>query len=257
MGFTLEDQGPLKVLAFANGELNLFDADAVRSLGEAAALLTADPPRGLLVRADGRVVSGGMDVRFLERTGASGAATLWRDMHASLSQIERLPCPTVFAAHGLCLTAAFELALRCDLLLAAKPARFGLVEAHLGVVPSLGGIQRLIERAGPACAKELVFTAGIYDADEMHRWRVVNSVWEEKDFTARAHELATTLANGPTLAHAATKQLVDAQLTQGRSVADALMADDAAALLSTADANSAIASFIANGPRHSISFQGQ
>ncbi len=256
MSFTIEDAGPLKVLTFANGELNLFDADAVGSLGNAAASLAADPPRGLLIRAEGSVVSGGMDVRFLARVSPSEAAKLWSAMHASFSQIETLPCPTVFAAHALCLTAAFELAMRCDLLVATSSARFGLVEANLGVVPSLGGIQRLIERAGPACTKELVLTAGIYCAAEMQRWRVVNHVWEDEGFAARAHAFASELASGPTHAHAVAKQLVDAQLVEGRSVADGLMAQDAAALLATGDARAALASFLAEGPRHKPIFRG-
>ena len=55
----------------------------------------------------------------------------------------------MFAAHALCLTAAFELSLACDLLLAAESARFGLVETVVGLTPAMGGTQRLAERAGP------------------------------------------------------------------------------------------------------------
>ena len=65
----------------------------------------------------------------------------------------------MFAAHALCLTAAFELSLACDLLLAAESARFGLVETVVGLTPAMGGTQRLAERAGPARARELVMTA--------------------------------------------------------------------------------------------------
>ena len=55
------------------------------------------------------------------------------------TRVEDLPCPTVFAAHALCLTAAFELSLGCDLLLAAESASFGLVERVVGLTPAMGG----------------------------------------------------------------------------------------------------------------------
>ena len=71
----------------------------------------------------------------------------------------------VFAAHGLTLTAAFELSLACDILLAAEKASFGLVEIVVGLTPSMGGPQRLAERAGPARARELIFTGERYPAD--------------------------------------------------------------------------------------------
>ena len=100
--------------------------------------------------------------------------------------MEDLPCPVVFAAHALCLTAAFELALACDLLLAAESARFGLVEIVVGLTPSMGGPQRLAERAGPARARELVMTGELYDAATLERWNVVNRVLPDADFDAAA-----------------------------------------------------------------------
>ena len=96
--------------------------------------------------------------------------------------VEELPLPTVFAAHALCLTAAFELSLACDLLLAAESARFGLVETVVGLTPAMGGTQRLAERAGPARARELVMTGALYDAATLERWNVVNRVLPDDGF---------------------------------------------------------------------------
>ena len=168
----------------------------------------------MLVEARGKVVSGGVDVAFFRDiaegpdAGARGRATLWARLLRVAQTIEDLPVPTVFAAHGLTLTAAFELALACDILLAAERATFGLVEIVVGLTPSMGGPQRLAERAGPARARELIFTGERYPAAVLERWNVVNRVLPDEGFAEAARAYAHRVAAGPTVAHAATKRLV-------------------------------------------------
>ena len=147
----------------------------------------------------------------------------------------------MFAAHGLCLTAAFELSLACDLLVAAASARFGLVEIIVGLTPSMGGPQRLAERAGAARAKELVYTGDLFDAATLERWNVVNRVWPDDEFADQALALAVRLATGPTRAHAATKQLVRAAVEDGARSADALVPEVSGPLFATGQAGPATA----------------
>jgi enoyl-CoA hydratase/carnithine racemase len=161
---------------------------------------------------------------------------------------EDLPVPTVFAAHGLTLTAAFELALACDVLLAAERASFGLVEIVVGLTPSMGGPQRLAERAGSARAKELVFTGERYPAAVLERWDVVNRVLPDEGFAEAARAYARQVAAGPTVAHAATKQLVTTAVRQGARAADDLVPDVSGALFATDDLRGAVDSFLADGP---------
>ena len=244
----LERDGPLAVLTLDAPPLNLFDQAMMDGLQAAVLQLSAAPPRGLLIRAEGRVVSGGVDVhRFVGVTPAQGAE-LWRSLLETIHRVEDLPCPVVFAAHALCLTAAFELALACDLLLAAESARFGLVEIVVGLTPSMGGPQRLAERAGPARARELVMTGELYDAATLERWNVVNRVLPDADFDAAARTFAQRLAGGPTLAHAATKRLVREQRDGGARAADALVPEVGGALFGTEDLRNAVASFLEDGP---------
>jgi Enoyl-CoA hydratase/isomerase len=92
------------------------------------------------------------------------ASALFAGLVSLAQRVAALPCPTVFAAHGLCLTWGFELALACDLILASERALFGLIEATVGLTPSMGGTQRLAERAGSGRARELVMSAERYDA---------------------------------------------------------------------------------------------
>jgi enoyl-CoA hydratase/carnithine racemase len=171
--------------------------------------------------------------------------------------VEELPLPTVFAAHALCLTAAFELSLACDILLAASSARFGLMEMVVGLTPAMGGTQRLVERAGPARARELVMTGELYEASTLERWNVVNRVLPDDGFDQAARSFALQLAQGPTCAHLATKKIVRAALDHGGARgADERVPEIAGDLFATDDLRSAVRSFLDQGPGNAT-FQGR
>ena len=245
----LERDGPLAVVTHAAPPVNLWDRATIDGFLAALDAIEADPPRGLLVRSEGRVVSGGVDVQlFAAVAGGAEGSDLWRELLTLTRRVEALPFPTVFAAHALCLTASFELSLACDLLLAAESAKFGLVERVVGLTPSMGGPQRLVERAGPARARELVYTGELFDAATLERWNVVNRVLPDAGFDAAARAFATDLATGPTLAHAATKRIVRAALEGGVDGADAAVPAVAGPLFDTRDLRNAVASFLEHGP---------
>jgi enoyl-CoA hydratase/carnithine racemase len=241
--------GPLAVITLDAPPLNLFDRALVTELRAAVdAVATSRAARGLLIRANGRAVSGGVDVHLFAELDPGSGAALWRDWFTMIHRIESLPFPTVFAAHALCLTAAFEVSLACDLLLAAESAKFGLVEIVVGLTPSMGGPQRLAERAGPARARELIYSGELYDAPTLERWNVVNRVLPDDGFAEAALAFALRLANGPTRAHAATKAIVRAQLAGGTRAADEATPEISGALFGTEDLKNAVASFLADGP---------
>jgi enoyl-CoA hydratase len=247
----IEHDGPLTVLNIDSPPLNLFDQVLMDELSQAIEALAEQCPRGLLIRAEGRVVSGGVDVHVFDNLSVEQAAEMWVRLLGIVHRLEELPLPSVFAAHALCLTAAFELSLGCDILLAAESARFGLVETVVGLTPAMGGTQRLVERAGPARARELVMTGELYDAVTLERWNVVNRVLPDEGFAEAAHEFALRLACGPTRAHAATKGIVRAALDRGGARgADALVPELAGDLFATEDLKRAVRSFLEQGPGH-------
>ena len=247
----LHHDGPLAVLTIDSPPLNLFEHELIGELIAAVEDLAAAPPRGLLIRAQGRVVSGGVDVHEFDGRTREQAAELWERLLGLVHTVEQLPLPTVFAAHALCLTAAFELSLACDLLLAAESARFGLVETVVGLTPAMGGTQRLVERAGPARARELVMTGALYDAATLERWNVVNRVLPDDGFEDAALAFARSLAEGPTRAHAATKAIVAAVREDGGPrAADAIVPEQAGDLFATEDLQNAVRSFLERGPGH-------
>ncbi len=245
----LEHDGPLAVVSFDSPPVNLYTRELADALVAVIGELESGPTRGVLFRAEGRVVSGGVDVSlFAALSGPTEAARTFQELVDVARRIDRLPCPTVFAAHALCLTWAFELALACDILLAAESASFGLVERVIGLTPAAGGVQRLAERAGTGRARELVMEGRPFSAVELERWNVVNRVLGDEGFDTAARGYARGLAEGPTLAHAATKQILREYLTDGLEAANDRTPAIAGELFATEDLTRAVRSFIADGP---------
>jgi len=238
-------------LILASPPLNLFDRALIDSLIAVVGEVQADPPRALLIRAEGRAVSAGVNVELFDGLTPENASRLWDELIAKIIEpIERLPAPVVFVAHGLTLTAAFEVALACDIIVAARSARFGLVEAVIGLTPSMGGTQRLAERAGSGRARELVMTGELFGAEQLERWNVVNRLFEDDEVEQRARELARALAAGPTRAHAMTKHVIRRYLADGIAGADEAIRRDAGDLFATEDLQSAVRTFLERGPGH-------
>lgn len=256
----VERDGDVAVVVLDRPPLNLFDESVFAGFERAVAELVAltapgrpDRARAVLLEARGRVVSAGVQVEtfrdIAEGPDPVGEGTaLWARLIRLARTLEDLPVPTVFAAHGLTLTAAFELALACDLIVAAEQASFGLVEIVVGLTPSMGGPQRLAERAGPTRAKELVFGGERYPAARLEQWGVVNRVLPDEGFAEAAREYARRLAAGPTVAHAATKQLVSTAVRDGVRAADAVLPQVSGPLFASEDLRGAVASFLADGP---------
>ncbi|MGW5109423.1 enoyl-CoA hydratase/isomerase family protein [Nocardia sp. NPDC004123] len=235
------------ILTIDNPPLNLFDKALMDTLTADIDELSANPPRALLIRADGKLVSGGVDVHVFDGLSEEEGAQLWRTLFARIIHpLEALPCPVIFAAHSLTLTAAFEMSLACDIILAAPKAKFGLVETVVGLTPSMGGPQRLAERAGSGRAREFVMTGDTYSAATMAEWGVVNAVHEDVDTAARA--LLARLAEGPTRAHAATKAIIEAWRSGGVAHADSVTPEVSGQLFGTADLWGAVRSFLEVGP---------
>jgi enoyl-CoA hydratase/carnithine racemase len=254
---SLVHEDGLAIVTFDSPPLNLFDARLSGGLHAVVSRLEADHPRAVLFRAQGRVVSGGVDVSlFAALEDPQEATGVFAGLVAVGRRVDRLPCPTVFAAHALCLTWAFELALACDLILAAESASFGLVEKVIGLTPAMGGTQRLAERAGSGRAKEFVMAGRPFPAAELERWNVVNRVLPDEGFDAAAREFAHELAQGPTLAHAATKRVVRDYLEGGVELANERVSEVAGNLFATQDLQGALRSFLDVGPGRAT-FQGR
>jgi enoyl-CoA hydratase len=251
------EESGLAVITLDSPPLNLFDQRMMDDLRAAVDDVAAEPPRALLIRAEGRAVSGGVDVNVFAGLTPEQGSALWTELLGMIDQVEQLPAPVVFAAHALTLTAAFELALACDLIVASPKAKFGLVEKVVGLTPSMGGTQRLAERAGSGRARHFVMSGGIFGAEEMERWGVVNLLYEDQDFDAAARRLAEELAAGPTRAHAMTKHILRRFREGGMTAADGVVRTEAADLFATEDLQNAVQTFLEHGGPGHATFEGR
>jgi enoyl-CoA hydratase/carnithine racemase len=166
--------------------------------------------RVLLLGANGeRAFSAGADIKeFREHRGPAEerAERLRFDPWKALAQLE---IPTVAAIHGLTLGGGAELALACDLRLAATSAQLGFPEVGIGIIPGAGGTQRLPRLIGRTRALELIFTGRRIDADEAERLGIVNRVVPDDELAGEAERLCGQLAERPPLAVRAAKEAVD------------------------------------------------
>ena len=251
-----ERRGDVGIVTIDDPPLNLFGRELTAALVEALGRAREDGPRALVVRAEGTVFTGGADVHVFKGLTPEEAKAFAGDLLRITHSVEDLPFPTLACVHGLCLTAGFELSLACDMIWAAESARFGLVEIVVGVTPFMGGTQRVAERAGPARARELVMSGGLYDAATLERWNVINRVIPDGELDEKAIRFAERLAAGPTLANVATKRVVRAFLEQGVRGADERTPEIAAPLFESEDTKRAVETFLEQGPGRAT-FQGR
>jgi len=245
----LERDGNVASMVLSNPPLNLFGDDAWGALVSCIDEVEGSDARALVWRAEGEIFTGGDDVNSFKRVQEEGNAS---DSFGSLipvvRKLEELSIPTLALVHGLCLTAGLEVSLGCDMIWATESARFGLVEAVVGLTPGAGGTQRMAERAGPARAAEFVMSGGLYDAATLERWNVVNRVVSDDQLLAKGMKFAHRLADGPTVAHGATKRIIRAQRAGGVDEADRATPGVFADLFASDDLKNAVASFLEHGP---------
>ncbi|HEX4953300.1 MAG TPA: 3-hydroxyacyl-CoA dehydrogenase NAD-binding domain-containing protein [Thermoanaerobaculia bacterium] len=156
--------------------------------------LEQHPPAGLVViSAKPDTFVAGADLEELAGLAdQAGVLALVRQGHGLLLRLEKLPCPTVAAIHGACLGGGLELALACRFRVATRAAatRLGLPEVELGLIPGLGGTQRLPRRIGVMAALDLLLTGRRLDAESALRRGLVDEVCDPPDLEEVAERLA-------------------------------------------------------------------
>lgn len=217
----VEADGVAVVSLHRPDKLNIYNLAMRDALIEAFTAVADDPGvRALLLRADGRHFSAGADLSEFGSAGSVMAARGIRWRRDPWIPLWTLPQPTVVALHGYALGAGLEMALLCDVRLAAPDTKVGLPETRLGMLPSAGGTQSLVRAIGPAAALPLILTAATIDAQEAVRRGVLAGVVDDVEEEARA--VASRLAGLPSAVARATRRAlraaVDLPLAEGLDV---------------------------------------
>ncbi len=207
----LTTTGPVATLVLdAPDRGNSLDQDMLASVE--AALAALDPGvRVVLVRGAGdRAFSTGYHVPSLLaelEAGPSVSDFEGHPLERALRALEAVPVPTIAVVHGNAYGAGCELALACDLRLAADDARLCMPPAKLGVLYSATGMRRLVELCGPAAAKELLFTGDVVDASRALALGLVNRVVAKAALDEAALAMATTICRNAPLSIRHTKTI--------------------------------------------------
>jgi enoyl-CoA hydratase/carnithine racemase len=143
----------------------------------------------------------GMDTQTVKKT-----VSLIREC---INQLESLPQPVIAAVNGSAFGGGTELALACDIRVAAENAKFGLTETSLGIIPGAGGTQRLPRLIGKGRAKELIFTARRIDAVEAKEIGLTEYVVASESLLEKAYELAEQIVRNAPIALAQAKFAID------------------------------------------------
>ena len=185
-------------------------SDAISEAGR------TDGLRVVILRGNGAAFSSGIDLgSFLDFSQKYGAGwqqrmrSITHDFQDVLTRLERLEVPTIALLHGYCLGLALEIALACDIRIAAEGTMMGLLETRLGLIPDVGGTTRLTRLVGPARAKELIFTGRQIDATTAASWGIVNYVVAADELQGKADALAAEIQMAAPLAVGMAKRIID------------------------------------------------
>ena len=190
-------------------KLNAMDFEVFDGLARAAdEIAETEDVRVVVVSGEGRSFSAGIDTSSFGTISGSPEERVAR-AQAGFRKIAALPMPTVAAVQGHALGAGLQLALACDIRVMASDASVGLLEHRYGIVPDLGGTQRLPGLVGTGRAKKMIWLAERITGEEAGSIGLAEIVVEPEALTKTVDELAAAIATAPPLAVRAAKQLVD------------------------------------------------
>ena len=207
---TLTTSGPLARVCFrADNGIQLLTRDVRSQLCGILDELERRPEISAVVfAAEGRVFIAGADINELVALTPENAADNSREGQAMMSRIERLPATTLIAVHAACAGGGCELALACDMRIAAESAVIGLPETRIGIVPGWGGTVRATRVLGSTAARRMILTGELLPAARALQLGLVDELASDDTFReAVESRIATLLARGP-FARAQAKNLI-------------------------------------------------
>jgi enoyl-CoA hydratase/carnithine racemase len=230
--------------------MNALSRSLVAEIAAAMRALKSEPwVRAVVITGTGdRAFCAGADLKERRTMTLDDTRLFLVELGAALDEIARFPAPVIAAMNGVAFGGGLELALACDLRLAAEGIEMGLLEVRLGIIPGAGGTQRLARIAGAAVAKELILTGRRIPAARAAEIGVVARVVAPGDLAAAAERLAAEIAECAPLAVAAAKRAIDDGAPL--ALADALALERARyeAVLISEDRNEGLAAFMEKRP---------
>jgi crotonobetainyl-CoA hydratase len=213
----VERRGAVLEITLDRPKVNAIDHATSRALGEAFAMLRDDPELrvGIITGAGDRIFSAGWDLKALN-SGEQQLDNWWETEadvpggFAGITEMWDLNKPVIAALNGLAIGGGFEIALACDLIIAAEHVEFALPELPLGIIPDAGAIQRLPRRLPYSIAMEMLLLGRRMPAEEAFRHGLINLVAPAEDLMVMARDWANQLAESAPLALQTVKEVLRA-----------------------------------------------
>lgn len=242
----VRDDG-VAILRITRPPMNALSLALLAELADAGRALATDARVKAVVVAGGeRAFAAGFEIS--EFDDAARARDIGRMFRAATDSLVAIPRPVIAAVNGFALGGGLELAMACDLRIAADNAQVGQPEILLGLIPGAGGTQRLPRLVGPSRAKELVWSGRRVRADEAERVGLVDRVVPADELLDRALEWAATFANCAVVAMGLAKRAIDRGLDLPLDEALDVEIDAFVEVFSTEDAGIGVRSFLEHGP---------
>ena len=250
---TLTLNRPQRLNAMNNALIEAMNRELARARGDAGirAVLLTGTGRGFCAGAD---LSGGGTVDSAAKEPPDLGANMDRIFNPMIRAMRALPKPIVGAINGVAAGGGANFALACDIILAARSARFDQAFVRISLIPDLGGTWFLPHLVGDARARALAMLGSSLTAEEAERMGMVWQVIDDAALMDEAGKLARRLASGPTLSYAAIKQAINAASTNTLDQQLDLERDSQRALGKSADCKEGVAAFLAKRPAQ---FRGQ
>lgn len=252
----LEFEGGVAVVTLHNPPVNALNAALLEQLDKVLDELgQQDELRAVIITGAGeKAFVAGADIKqFPELKEESGKA-LSEYGQKVIHNISRLRKPVICAVNGFALGGGCEVALACDIRIAAMNAKFGLPEVGLGIIPGYGGTQRLARLVGAGKAKELIFSGEAISAEEAYRIGLADSLAPVGEAVQAAKKLANTIAARGPIAVEKAKEAIDRGLEMSLEEGLKLEAELFGQLCTTEDKNEGAKAFLEKRPP---SFQGK
>lgn len=189
--------------------MNALNTQVIAELGEAVSILEEDKSiRVAIITGEGRAFVAGADIAQMANFTVADGKSLAKAGSEVFRRIEFLDTVTIAAINGFALGGGCELALSCDMRIAAEKALFGQPEVGIGITPGFSGTQRLPRVVGQAKAKEMILTGDPISAAEAERIGLVNKVVPGEELMAEAEKLAArVLKNAPIAVRASNEAI--------------------------------------------------
>lgn len=191
------------------GIMNVLDTGMLRLLSNSLKGLEDDGEVRVVIITGERHFSAGADIRELREKNQEEAELFSTLGHGVCRSIEKMEKPVIAAISGYALGGGCEMALACDIRIAAESAKIGLPEVNIGLIPGFGGTQRFARLAGAAKAKEMIMTGRIINAKEAESLGLLNKVTADDELMARAEEMAALMVEKSPISLRAIKRLLD------------------------------------------------